>query len=516
MVPMTKISLFYSLRLFLGLIGALCNTYLLRAVQRKFGSDTSQLLQLFFIVSPGMFISSTAFLPSTFAMFCYSAMLGAWLNGELVLALYLVSLAAVVAWPFSLLVGLPLAIYILVRKGVVFAVLHGFLSLVFFLAPSVIVDTFMYGRLVIAPAQIVLYNVFNQSGGPELYGVEPWYFYLINGFLNFNFILPLALVAPLLIIILAWKTNNFKAARDPLIMLTGAYLWLAYMSIIPHKEERFLFVIYPWICVAAALALSAISRIFIGIPKLIGMLIALALLVIVVLSVSRTASLYFNYEAPNALYTHLYQLETETKIEEKFEALKATLEAEDSAGFISNSASQLSLEERVRDWTRVSLFSQPSSNKFDSEGKPFEYVCVGKEWYRFASHFFLPSHMRLGFIKDGFDGQLPQYFGEGPTSTSRIPPHFNDLNREEPSRYMNLSDCKYWVEFFETQADVKAFEQSELQEKWQISFTAPFLSVANSPVSWARAFYIPTVSEVYNQFGTYALLRTRIPPASAN
>ena len=36
-------------------------------------------------------------------------------------------------------------------------------------------------------------------------------------------------------------------------------------------------------------------------------------------------------------------------------------------------------------------------------------VCVGKEWYRFGSSFFLPSaSVQLRFIKSGFDGLLPQ------------------------------------------------------------------------------------------------------------
>ena len=36
-------------------------------------------------------------------------------------------------------------------------------------------------------------------------------------------------------------------------------------------------------------------------------------------------------------------------------------------------------------------------------------VCVGKEWYRFGSSFFLPSaSARVRFVKSGFDGLLPQ------------------------------------------------------------------------------------------------------------
>ena len=38
-------------------------------------------------------------------------------------------------------------------------------------------------------------------------------------------------------------------------------------------------------------------------------------------------------------------------------------------------------------------------------------ICLGKEWYRFGSSFFLPSeNHHIRFIKSGFDGLLPQVF----------------------------------------------------------------------------------------------------------
>lgn len=38
-------------------------------------------------------------------------------------------------------------------------------------------------------------------------------------------------------------------------------------------------------------------------------------------------------------------------------------------------------------------------------------VCVGDEWYRYPSSFFLPGpDYRLQFVKSGFDGLLPAAF----------------------------------------------------------------------------------------------------------
>ena len=68
-------------------------------------------------------------------------------------------------------------------------------ALALILGPVVAVDSYYYGRLLCAPLNIVLYNVFG-AGGPELYGTEPWSYYFVNGALNFNVLFPVALAAP--------------------------------------------------------------------------------------------------------------------------------------------------------------------------------------------------------------------------------------------------------------------------------------------------------------------------------
>lgn len=74
-------------------------------------------------------------------------------------------------------------------------------------APSVAVDYLMYKKAVVAIFNIIFYNVLNPNGlGPELYGVEPWTYYFINGFLNFNIVMPLSLAAlPVLLLFRKWS-----------------------------------------------------------------------------------------------------------------------------------------------------------------------------------------------------------------------------------------------------------------------------------------------------------------------
>lgn len=64
-----------------------------------------------------------------------------------------------------------------------------------------VVDYFAYRKLEIVPLNIVLYNVFSGPGkGPNIYGTEPWWFYIANLTINFNLLLPLALAsAPFLV-----------------------------------------------------------------------------------------------------------------------------------------------------------------------------------------------------------------------------------------------------------------------------------------------------------------------------
>lgn len=72
--------------------------------------------------------------------------------------------------------------------------------------PLMIVDSYYYGKLVVAPVNAVLYNVFNTHAGPELYGVEGVTYYFINLMLNFNLVFVATLFSiPMLASILSIK-----------------------------------------------------------------------------------------------------------------------------------------------------------------------------------------------------------------------------------------------------------------------------------------------------------------------
>ena len=66
-------------------------------------------------------------------------------------------------------------------------------------------------------------------------------------------------------------------------------------------------------------------------------------------------------------------------------------------------------------------------------------VCIGKEWHRFPSSFFLPDNRWfLRFVQSDFKGQLPKYYSPFENATSISPTNMNDMNQEEMDRYVNL------------------------------------------------------------------------------
>ncbi len=138
--------------------------------------------------------------------------------------------------------------------------------------PVSAVDSWVYGRSTFPTLNIMLYNIFSSTGGPELYGTSPSTYYLANLLLNFNFLLPLALLSlPALLLTYLFDHRRLgKTQQAPkegetspytlLVMrLTSFYLWLATLSAQAHKEERFFFPAYPLLCFNAAVALYLVK-----------------------------------------------------------------------------------------------------------------------------------------------------------------------------------------------------------------------------------------------------------------
>ncbi|KAI9144181.1 Alg9-like mannosyltransferase family-domain-containing protein [Paraphysoderma sedebokerense] len=474
-----KVQLFYLIRMCFAGLSAYCEATFYRSVVSNVNPYIGRYVLLFLIFSPGMFHASISYLPSTFAMYMvmlgYAALLDdANTNFSSLQCLLFFAGAVIFGWPFAGVIVLPLivaAIYKIFRKQSSLKELfaNGLLSTAFWSVPIILIDYIFYGNLVFVPMNIVLYNVFSGKG-PDLYGTDAWHFYFYNGFLNFGPVWLLCLAGVLLIPL--GRSIQKSTMNVPLSVFAPVYLWIVIFTLQPHKEERFLYPIYPLIIFTAATTLYSISAILDAvvkkssksIPKSADIttqstsglsplrMVPIILLVTVGLSVSRIVAVTSSYSAPFGVYSKLHQ-----------DIIRS-----------NHSLSQVN-------------------------------VCVGKEWYRFPSSFFLPDKpdTRLKFVRSGFRGILPKYFHESSNLQAnlllwkvdfegirKVPDGMNDENKEEMDRYVDPSTCDY---FIDSSFPLRA-QQSDLfdESNFVRLYCQRFLDSQNSGVL-GRVIWIPEI-----------------------
>uniref|UniRef100_A0A182MDP1 Mannosyltransferase n=1 Tax=Anopheles culicifacies TaxID=139723 RepID=A0A182MDP1_9DIPT len=452
--------IFYSVRCLLAIVCALLEYRLYKVLGRKCGGGVCNLWLFFQLVNAGMYISSTALLPSSFAMYITLATIAAWLNDDLRTGVAVTALSGLIGWPFAVIVAIPFALEQLFwKRQIVPFVKNALLFGCMFGIPIVLIDSVYFGKFTVAAWNIIHYNVFT-SHGPDLYGVEPVMFYVKNLFLNHNITLVLSVCYPVVVILAAaLGVRNTKNRLSPirgLWVMTPLYLWLLVFVIQPHKEERFIFPVYPFFSLGTALLLdqtfSHMKRYF-GAAKSTfpNRLMGFAVLGIALfLGVTRMMASSIYYRAPMTILNGL-----------------------------------------------------PAAN--DQEMN----VCYGKEWYRFPGSFFLPPSYRARFVESSFTGMLPAYFQETYNGTQIVHPYFNDQNKGHPHMLFELSECDFLVDL-----DTGAFYDEQNKEPnysldrkmWSIVDSINFVQAAKSE-SFARAYYVPSMSYPYLVYGRYNLLQ---------
>lgn len=66
-------------------------------------------------------------------------------------------------------------------------------------------------------------------------------------------------------------------------------------------------------------------------------------------------------------------------------------------------------------------------------------VCVGSEWHRFPSSFFIPDYVgEVRWIDDGLKGLLPFPFNSTLGGTSAAPSYFNNKNKASPDQFVSF------------------------------------------------------------------------------
>lgn len=107
----TKVGEFYFVRYTLAFICALCQTQLFRVINITLNPRIALFFMMATIFSPGTFHASTAFLPSSFAMYTTMAGMAAFMNwkGGLKTAqgIFWFALGGVLGWPFAIALSAP-------------------------------------------------------------------------------------------------------------------------------------------------------------------------------------------------------------------------------------------------------------------------------------------------------------------------------------------------------------------------------------------------------------------------
>ncbi|EGT45008.1 hypothetical protein CAEBREN_09175 [Caenorhabditis brenneri] len=470
----SKIAVFTLVRVTLGLFCLIGEFYAYRAICKKINESTGRFFIFLTIFSSGVFQASTAFVPSSFCMALCFYIIGAYLNENWKLGILCVAFSTLVGWPFSAILGLSIVIRMLfVKRLVLDFIVIASVSGVSIGLMQFAVDSYYFGKPVIAPLNIVLYNVLS-GPGPSLYGVEPLSYYIKNLIVNWNVaVLPAAFGFLLSVCVSIKQDSKFKKGAvveriSPVVWLTAtAALWLAIFGSQPHKEERFLFPVYPFLALFTAIACDRVGRFVLNSLPIGRLFNTVFIALFAILSISRSYSIHVNYGAHIGVYRELNE----------------------------------------------QLAFGPGRQELDTTTR----ICVGKEWHRFPSSFFVPNFDRNGrkvemsFLQSEFRGLLPKQFENASTlieKTRHEPSDMNDQNREEVSRYVDLNSCSYVIDA-DMPVTSKEPDFRQMPQSWKAIVSLPFIDASRSTRFFGlpRAFYVPYYSEMSNSITTYTLYR---------
>lgn len=388
--------------------------------------------------------------------------------------------------------------------------------------PVAAFDSWAYGRNTFPTLNIILYNLFSK-GGPDLYGTEPWYWYIANLFVNFNFLTLAALVA-LPALLFTYKFDFRRLGKTQMkpkegesspylllaIRLAPFYLWFIFMSLQPHKEERFMSPIYPFLCFNAAVTIYLVKgwqeTLFINLThspyrasqtSMFSNFALAAVLLPCLISLGRIAATLKFYQAPfNVAYYFQYTTLPNVLSDMGYEPLPLR---EGRSG-----------EDVQHEWDLTPL--QNMTHPIN--------LCYGTEWHRFPSSFLVPEGVNTQWIQTNGEGMMPRHWnpsgpaGAWPREETRVVHfgRFNDMNEPsaEPGAYLPVEQCHYLVAVSLPSQQFSEKEPDYVHDDaWNREFCTTFLDAASSR-PWSRFLWFPWgVGEKGRVYGEYCLLRQK-------
>ena len=250
---------FYAARFFLGLLSLVMEWSLYNEISSTISAHGANLWLFFQIFNAGWFHASVELLPSSFAMITILGStkytlryLSTGSQDAFVRCLLFVFVGGILGWPFVLVLGVPVVIHYVYSHRIMSTMKAGFralMALALVLGSVFAVDYIFYGRFTPVAWNIVMYNVIgaDEKSGPNIFGVEPWYYYILNLLLNFP--LPVLL-------------GSFLGIANLRLwpIWGGLVTWMAIFFQQPHKEERFLYPVYALVTLAASVGFANIWK----------------------------------------------------------------------------------------------------------------------------------------------------------------------------------------------------------------------------------------------------------------
>ena len=270
----SKPVLFRIIKLLLTVFSLYCQHRLCLAVGPRFGARTAHIACILFAMAPGMLQANGSLLPNSLAM-CLGMLLWAnyWEGADLRVALLAMAIG-IVAWPYALIsaiipLGTSTLTHVMAKNKEKVKVVMEKISwlrwteilirrwtvvvpfgVIYILLPTVLLDRFYYGRWTVTPWNAIVYNLFSPPGaGPSAFGSEPAYFLFKNLLLNFN-----------LLILAALSAVGFDLGQDGRKLWATCWLTIGIFSFMAHKEERFLYHVYPLLILLAAAVVGKLRK----------------------------------------------------------------------------------------------------------------------------------------------------------------------------------------------------------------------------------------------------------------
>uniref|UniRef100_A0A915KWU3 Mannosyltransferase n=1 Tax=Romanomermis culicivorax TaxID=13658 RepID=A0A915KWU3_ROMCU len=444
----SKIEIFYFCRAFLALLNAYADTRMYDTLRNNKSATLANFYLIFRLFGTGSFVSNSAFLPSSSALWLITLSYASFLKNRNVsfAAIFQIAFAALVCWPFTALLGLPLILDVFwqnwrqLRNFVFFSLCSGLVLCSALLS----VDTYFYDQIALTPWNIVKYNVFGAQRGPDLYGTEPWTYYVKNLLINWN-----------LAILLMFLGMVVSKPRRFFLLQVGLLTWFAVFFKQPHKEERFLYPSYSLICMFSAFAMEKMQDILSKFGKYWAKIFVYTfVLSFCLISISRNVSLTVNYKAPLDVYRNF------------------TPKNENPVKICIG-----------KEWYRFpNSFFLPLNSRLYFLRTKFRGILPK------------PFAENRSFERNLFNFDILAGI------TRNIPTNMNDLNQEEFDRYIDVQSCDFVVDLDNNEDSLEEPNFSRQKDRFHILSSKDFLLAEKSNVL-SRAFYIPYYSAKRNVYG---------------